>query len=316
MTSRRTHLHRTGPALLILGALGALAWLSSFLVQENEHALVMRFGAPSRTIETAGLHFQWPPPIDSVVKFDKRMRLLDPEPGEYLTRDKKNVIVDSFLAWSVVDPVDYYKSVSDSVGAEARLTDVLRAAVGDVLASYDFADIVSHEAAETDTLEAVNRDLTQAVASRAEESFGISISAARVKRLNFPQQNKMAVFRRMEAERKREAKAYRSEGAARYAEIKAETDRQAAEILAEADLSARQIRGEAEAASARIYNEAIAQDPELYRYLRSLEVLEGVLDERSLLILDSDHELSRLFAMPEPPATETGPSLDEVGGGE
>ncbi|MEM7310515.1 MAG: protease modulator HflC [Planctomycetota bacterium] len=292
-----------GPLLLLNAAgLGLLAWLCAFLVPEDEYALVMRFGAPSRTIETAGLHFKWPPPVDAVVRVDRRMSLLDPSPDEYLTRDKKNVIVDSFLAWSVVDPLLYYKSVSDRTGAEARLTELLRAAVGDVMASYDFADIISHAAESEDTLQTVNHDLTEAVAARSEASFGIAVSAARVKRLNFPQQNKLAVFRRMEAERKREANAYRSEGAARYAEIKAETDRQEAEILAEADLSARKIRGEAEAAAARIYNEAIAQDPELYRFVRSIEALEGVLDERSLLILDSDHELARLFERPEAPA--------------
>ncbi len=301
--------------LLLLVGVGLPLWLCTFLVPEDEFALVMRFGAPSRTIDTAGLHFQWPPPVDSVVRVDRRMRLLDPDPDEYLTRDKKNIIVDSFLAWSVVDPLQYYKSVSDLEGAEARLTEVLRAAAGDVLASYDFATVITHEADEADTLQKVNEDLTAAVAARSEESFGIAIAAARVKRLNFPQQNKMAVFRRMEAERKREANAYRSEGAARYAEIKAETDRQQAEILAEADLSARQIRGEAEAAATRIYNEAIAEDPDLYRFVRSIEALEGSLDERSLLILDSNHELARLFEKPEapelPPATNTPGAAEE-----
>lgn len=312
MTPGRTNAKRLGPLLLFSTGLAFLTWMCAFLVPEDEHALVMRFGAPSRTIETAGLHFKWPPPVDAVVRVDKRMKLLDPAPDEYLTRDKKNVIVDSFLAWSVVDPLLYYKSVSDRVGAEARLTDLLRAAVGDVLASHDFVDIVSHHAEDRDTLQTVNLDLTNAVASRSEESFGIAIAAARVKRLSFPQQNKLAVFRRMEAERNREANAYRSEGAARFAEIKAETDRQEAEILAEADLSARKIRGEAEAAAARVYNEAIAQDPELYRFVRSIEALEGVLDERSLLILDSNHELARLFEKPEAPPPTIPPARKGV----
>ena len=290
-----------GPLLLISTGIGLLAWMCTFVVPEDEYALVMRFGAPQRTIEQAGLKLKWPPPVDAVVSIDKRMRLLDPAPDEYLTQDKKNVIVDSFLAWSVVDPLLYYKSVNDRVGAEARLVEVLRAAVGDVLAAHNFTDVVSHEMDGEDALQTVNKNLTQAVATRCEESFGISISAARIKRLNFPQQNKMAVFRRMEAERKREANAYRSEGAARYAEIKAEADRQEAEILAEADLKARKIRGEAEALAARTYNEAIAQDPELYRFIRSIEALEGVLNERSLLILDSNHELARLFERPDAP---------------
>ena len=302
MSSTPKGTRRLGPALLFLSGLALAAWSCTIQLPENEYALVMRFGAPSRTLDEAGLHFKWPSPVDSVVRVDRRMRLLDPEADEYLTQDKKNVIVDSFLAWSVVDPLKYYKSVSDQEGAEARLTEVLRSAVGDVLASHDFADIVSHESEDEDTLQSVNLDLTEAVAARCRESFGVSIAAARVKRLNFPQQNKLAVFKRMQAEREREANAYRSEGAARYAEIKAEASRQEAEILAEADLTSRQIRGEAEASAARIYNDAIAKDPELYRFIRSIEVLEGVLDERSLLILDSNHELARLFEKPEAPA--------------
>ena len=301
MNSDQTSKRRIGPLFLAAASAGLLLWLCAFQLSESERALVMRFGAPKRTIDEAGLHFTWPPPIDTVVRVDQRMRLLDPDPDEYLTRDKKNVIVDSFLAWSIVDPLKYYKSVSDEAGAEARLTEVLRAAIGDVLASYDFAQIISYDAEGEDSLQAVNLDLTQSVASRSKEDFGIAIKAARIKRLNFPQQNKVAVFQRMEAEREREANAYRSEGSARFAEIKAETGRQEAEILAKADLEARQIRGEADAAAARIYNEAIAQDPELYRFLRSMETLEGVLDERSLLILDSNHELARLFEMPEAP---------------
>ena len=313
MTAEQPKARRLGPIVIWGAVLGGLAWVCSHVVPENEYALVMRFGAPKRTIETAGLHFVFPPPVDAVVRVDKRMRLLDPEPDEYLTQDKKNVIVDSFLAWSVVDPLVYYKSVSDQVGAEARLTDVLRAAVGDVLASHDFTDVVSHEADGGDTLEVVNEDLTRAVAVRSEESFGIAIAAARIKRLSFPQQNKIAVFRRMEAEREREANAFRSEGAAHYAEIKAETDRQKGEILADADLTARQIRGEADAEAARIYNEAIGADPDLYRFVRSIEVLEGVLDERSLLILDTDHELAKLFEKPELP---TAPAPQEGESGE
>ena len=310
MTGDRKEAKRVGPALLLFAVPAVLTWLGTFIVPEDEYALVMRMGAPSRTIDEAGLHFKWPWPIDAVVRVNRRMNLLDPGPDEYLTQDKKNVIVDSFLAWSVVNPLQYYKSVSDRTGAEDRLSEVLRAAVGDVLASYEFAGIVSHSADDADTLRAVNEDLTRAVSGRSEKSFGIAISAARIKRLNFPQQNKMAVFRRMEAERQREANAYRSEGKAHYAEIKAETDRQEAEILAEAELSARKIQGEAEAAAARIYNEAIAQDPDLYRFVRSIEALESVLDERSLLILDSDHELARLFESPELPESAAAPQQD------
>lgn len=315
MSAERKTLGGLRASVLLVGVLALVAWSSAFQVREGESALVMRFGAPSQTIEEAGLHLKWPSPIESVVRVDRRTRLLDPGSEEYLTKDQKNVIVDSFLAWSVTDPLQYYKSVSDQAGAEARLADLLRSAVGDVLASYEFTQIVSYEIDDPSPLQAVHDELTRVLAERSAQSFGITVEAARIKRLNFPQQNKVAVFRRMEAERNREASAYRSEGAARYAEIRAETDRQRAEILAEADLEARQIRGDAEAEAARIYNEAIAEDPDLYRFLRSMEVLESVLDERSLLILDSDHELAQMFTSPVAP-TEAAPRVGEAGPGD
>jgi modulator of FtsH protease HflC len=273
---------------------------SAFQVRQNQQALVMRFGAPQQTVVEPGLHFKLPAPIDTVVPIDMRMHMLDPEAGEYLTKDKKNLLVDSFLIWSVSDPLKFYKTVGSRDGAEARLDEIMRAVVGDVLSSYDFADILNTEHAESG-LQRIAADLKAATSTRASSNMGVDIHSAVIKRLNFPDQNKRAVFARMESERQAISRGFRSEGKEEYDKIKAETDRTESEMLAEARRQAAEIRGNADAEAAKIYSDAYDADPELYQFLRSLRALESSLSDDSLIILPSDHAL--LNVMKNPPST-------------
>ncbi len=282
---------------IAVGVATALVWNCTFVVEENEYGVVKRFGAPIRVAQ-AGLGFKWPVPIETVVNVSGRVNVLDPAAGEYLTQDKKNVIVDSFLAWSVTDPVQYMVSVNDRVGAEARLTDVLRSVVGDVLSSHDFSALVSHEEQEID-LDDVVAELTTAARAKAEKNFGVQVRAVRIKRLNFPTQNKQAVFKRMEAERKAFASEYRSEGLEASQRIKADADLVEAKLLAEADRKARELRGEGDAEAARIYAEAYGKDPEFYKFIRSLDALDEVLGVKSTVILPADHELLKVLDGPQ-----------------
>jgi membrane protease subunit HflC len=273
---------------------------ASFSVAEGTHAVVTRFGKPVTVVENAGLHFKLPTPIDSVVPIDMRKHLLDPEPGNYLTQDKKNLTVDSFLVWSIDDPLQFYQSVGTRGGAEARLGEVLRSVVGDVLSSYSFTDILSTDGEQTG-LARIGTDLRTAASERvAASSLGIVIESFQVKRLNFPEQNKRAVFRRMEAERQAISAGFRSEGKEEYDKIKATTDREEAQLLADARRQAATIRGEAEAEAAQIYAEAYNADPELYQFLRSLEAAENAFtQDDSLLVLPADHPLLQaLSGMP------------------
>lgn len=288
---------RIGTGLLTMAAIVAAIWACMFQVAENEYAVVARLGDPRRVIDQAGLHFKWPPPFDSVIRIDGRVHVLDPESDEYLTGDKKNVNVDSFMAWRVEDPIQFLVSVTSLRGAEARLTDVLRSVVGDVLGAHNFSTLVSSEERET-TMSGVVDRITEMVASRAKESFGVRVEVVRIKRLNFPSQNKKAVFQRMEAERSSFAAQYRSEGLEQYEKIKAEADRVEAELISEAERKAREIRGQADAEAAEIYARAYGQDPEFYEFLRSLEVLDKVLGYRSTMIVPSDHELIQVLHGP------------------
>ena len=207
------------------------------------------------------------------------------------------MIGDSFLAWSVDDPIRYMVSVANRAGAEARLTDVLRSVVGDVVSSHDFAALVSHQPQEIDLKDVVAK-VTEVARAKAEESFGIEVRAVRIKRLNFPPQNKQAVFQRMEAERKSFAAAFRSEGLEKSQKIKADADLVEAKLLAESERKARELRGQADAEAARIYADAYGKDAELYRFLRSLEALDEVLGVKSTVILPADHELVKVLDGP------------------
>lgn len=283
--------------VLLLLAGGLLAWSSSFQVAENEYAIVARFGDPQRTVSEAGLHFKWPAPVDTVYRIDGRMHVLDPEPEERLTSDKKNLIVDAFLVWSVADPETFWVSLGNRTGAEGRLIHVIRSVTDDVISRHPFAALVSIEEQDFGH-EELMAELTRQASERTRAEFGVEVHALRVKRLAFPSQNKQAVFDRMEAEREAFAATYRAEGVEQYDTIKSETELTRTKLLAEAGRQAESLRGEARAEAIRIYAEAIAEDPELYDFLRSLEVLEEGLSDGSTIVLPADHPLLQVFTDP------------------
>lgn len=307
--------------LAILAALGALGFaLCTVQVQEGTAVIVSRFGDPRQTLTEPGLHFKLPPPIDVAIPVDTRIHILDPESAEYLTSDKKNVIIDSFLAWRVTDPRKFHVSVRDRRRAEQQLSDLLRSVVGDVLGGHPFSSLVSidptaaeqtaddpespgaqGEEAGRESLVLITDEITAGTIARASDSLGVEIVAARIKRLNFPVQNRSAVFRRMEAEREATAAGFRSEGVELYEKIKAETDRMEAELLAEAGRRAAEIRGDGDAQATRIYADAVSSDPELYEFLRALEVADEVLGEKTTLILPADHFLMKALQGPAVP---------------
>jgi membrane protease subunit HflC len=245
-------------AVVLLGAL--LLWGSAFAVPETEYVLVTRFGDPRRVIETPGLHFKWPAPIDQTIRIDRRTRVLDPEAGEFLTSDKKNVLVDCFLVWKVADPRRFLVSVTDRRGAEARLTDMLRSEVGGVIGSHPLSRLVSI-GSETPGIRSVNEEISRRVAARTGDGLGIEIASVRIKRLNFPRQNKEAVFARMAAERHRIAKQYRSEGEEEAEKLRIKADRERADLLNEAKRVAEETRGQADAEATRAYAAAYGEAP-------------------------------------------------------
>ena len=253
--------------------------------------MVTRFGRPVRTYTTPGLRFRIPF-VDQIVRLDARLLMTEPPAAEYLTLDKKNVVARTFLTWRLEDPLRYLQTVQLRDAAEARLAAVTSSEIGAAFGSVPFDALVSTEADKM-RLGAIIDQVEQRVRDTAAREYGVKLVSLRVERLAFPQQNEASVFQRMRAERQRIAKQFRSEGEEQSLKIRAEADRERARILAEADRKASEIRGQAEAEAARIYADALAADPDFYRFVRTLEAYDKIIDKDTTVILPADSPLMR-----------------------
>lgn len=276
---------------LVLFAL-VLLMRTVFTLDETEYAVVTQFGRPVRTLAAAGLKAKWP--WQSLLTFEKRLMVYNPRPSEFLTRDKKNIVVDNYVCWRVADPNRFLQTVNDLTGAEMRLHDTVWAAAAAALGNTDLAALVSTKPEEVRVPE-VMRQITEQCRARSLEQYGIEIVDVRMKRLNLPTQNRESVFARMRAERERIARQYRAEGEAEALKIRAEADREKSRILSESYAEAERIRGDGDAQSTKIYAEAYSRDPKFYKLVRTLEAYKKVIDPNTTAILSSDSELLRLL---------------------
>lgn len=281
--------------LVILAGIGLLAWSIVFPVQEYEAVMVTQFGRPVGDIITdPGAHLKMP--YQRLVRFDLRLRLFDPPPSEYLTQDKKNVVVDTFLTWRIREPATFLAATAgDPLRTERNLQDFLGSELSKQLGLVPLSALLTVEEGHSHYDE-LSEALVTACREHAEERFGIELNDLRLKRLGFPQQNRQAVFERMKEERKREAKAYRAQGEEEAIKIRADAERQRAEILATAREEGEKLRGTAEAKAIQLYSAAHTKDPEFYEFVRSLEAYTKVLGEQSTLIFSSTAPFFRVLS--------------------
>ena len=282
--------------ILSIAALALIAlivlWRTFFTVDETRFAIVTQFGRPVRAIASAGLKMKWP--WQSLLNFEKRLMVYNPRPSEFLTKDKKNVVVDNYVCWRIADPNRFLQTVNDLTGAEMRLHDTVWAAAAAALGNTDLSALVSTKPEEVRVSE-VMKQVTEATRARALEQYGIEIVDVRMKRLNLPTQNRESVFARMRAERERIARQYRAEGEAEALKIRAEADQEKSRILSESYREAERIRGDGDAQSTKIYAEAYSRDPKFYKLVRTLEAYKKVIDPNTTAILSSDSELLKLL---------------------
>ena len=269
-----------------------LLYLSLFIVPETEIALVTQFGRPVAEHRDAGLKFKWP--FQGLTRIDKRLHLYNPRPSEYLTRDKKNLLVENCVLWEVEDPLLFLRTVGDRIGAEMRLHDIVWSAVSAALGQTELSDLVATDAEQV-RLGTLMKNLTRECSQIARQRYGIGIATVDIKRINLPSQNRESVFARMRAERERIAKQYRAEGEEEARKIRAEADRAAEEILSSAYRQAEIIRGEGDAEATRVYGEAFSRDPDFYQMVRTLEAYRKILDEKTTAVLSADSELLKLL---------------------
>jgi membrane protease subunit HflC len=269
-----------------------LAYLTFFPVRETEFVLVTQFGRPIRTITEAGLSAKWP--YQTAIYFDRRLRAYNPRPSEFLTRDKKNIVIESYVVWKIADPGRFVQTVGDSAAGEMRLHDIVWSGLAAALGTHDLDAIVGTEPGKVQTA-AMLDSLTALTDHAALEQYGINVVDVRIKRLNLPEQNKQSVYARMRAERERIARQYRAEGEEQALSIRADADRQREEILSVAYKQAETIKGQGDAESTRIYGHAYSQNPAFYKLTRTLESYKKVLDDKTTAILSSDSELLKIL---------------------
>jgi len=286
--------------LTVIG-LVVLFWLSTsiFMVQATESAILTRFASPQAQVYQPGAHLKFPWPIDKVIRFDRRLLVFNHEPTEFLTQDKKNLLVDSFAVWKIADEHKFLATVRNRSGADARLLDILTAATGEVVGKYPLSNFINIEA-ENVKLNEINGKITEAVARPAREDYGVEIVDVRINAFNFPAQNRASVIKRMQAERDRIATRYRSEGDEEALKIEAGTDLEKRKIIAEAKRKAETIRGRGEAEAIKIYGAAYAADPDFYRFLRKLEAYDKIIDPNTTIFLRSDSDLWRMIERGSP----------------
>jgi membrane protease subunit HflC len=275
-----------------VAAILVLWYLTFFSVRETEFVLVTQFGRPVRTVTEAGLNVKWP--FQTAIYFDRRLRAYNPRPSEFLTRDKKNVVIENYVVWKIQDPNRFVETVGDATAAEMRLHDIIWSGLSAALGTHDLDSLVGTEPGRVQTA-AMLDDLTALTGRAALEQYGISVVDVRIKRLNLPEQNKQSVYARMRAERQRIARQYRAEGEEQALSIRADADRQKEEILSLAYKQAENIKGQGDAESTRIYGQAYSKNPGFYKLVRTLESYKKVLDDKTTAILSSDSELLKVL---------------------
>lgn len=288
-----------GMALGLLAAL-VLVGFSLFTVDERELAILFRLGRIVRTDFDPGLHLKLPF-VENVRKFERRLMLLDAEPERFLTSEKKNVVVDSFVKWRIGDVARYYRAVrGDELQAQVRLAQVLKDNLRSEFGKRTIQEVISGERSQI-------MDIVTRKVDRDARELGIRVVDVRLKRIDLPEDVSDSVFRRMEAERARVARQWRSRGAEAAERIRADADRRRTELLAAAYRDAERIRGEGDAKAAAIYARAFAKDREFYDFYRSLEAYRAVFkDRRDVLLLSPESQFFRYLrdADPRPAGAE------------
>jgi membrane protease subunit HflC len=275
-----------GIILVIVGLVGSA---SVFVVQEQQLALLLRLGEIVDADFEPGLHFKIPI-IQDVTKFDKRIQTLDAPPEQFLTVEKKFVVVNSFAKWRISDVAQYFRSTRGNADATARLLSArINAALRDEFGKRTVQEVVSGERAEI--METLAKEANDNAAD-----LGVEIVDVRIKQIDFNENISENIFERMRTERQRVAAELRAQGAEEAEKIQADADRQRIEIVSDSYRQAEQLRGEGDARAAEIYANAFEQDSDFYAFWRSLTAYRDVFsDGSSMMVLDPESEFFRFF---------------------
>lgn len=276
----------------VVVTLALLAVQALYIIPEGQQGLVFQFGEPVRVVTEPGLYIKTPL-IQDMVRLDKRILGTVPQTAEYLTLDKKRLLVDHVSRWQITDPLLFYRTVRTEQAAMARLDQVIAGRLREEIARHNFIDVVR---LKRDSIMAVVTDGARSPA----ETFGITLVDVRIQRIDLPTEVQASVFSRMQAERERIAKRYRAEGEERAHEIRASAEKEREIILATAYGQSQVLRGEGDAEAALVTALAFGQDLEFYGLVRRLEVYQKILGHGSTIVLPPASDLLRYLESPAP----------------
>jgi membrane protease subunit HflC len=271
-------------------ALAAIIFYAmAIVVAEGQAVLVTRFGRPLRAATQTGLHWKLPWPIDRALLLDMRRRVYETGHTEMLTRDKKNIIARTFVVWRIGDPLAFVQAIGSETGAEGKLDGLLTNAAIGTLGGHDLSALVSTNPSDLQ-VDQIESELLASTAPVALRSYGVTIEQIRLERVALPEENVTAVFEQMRAERRQFAAKFEAEGEREASRIRSEADLEAARIRAKGDEERARIKGESAAQVAKTYADAHRVNPELYKFTRSLESLDKLVNGGTSLILRTDSE--------------------------
>ena len=258
---------------------------ATYVVPEWQQAIVTQFGQPIRTVREPGLYWKVPL-LHTVTVFDKRVLAADTGGAEYLTLDKKRLLIDHISRWSIVDPLQFFRTVRNERGAMARLDDIITARLRQEIAKETFQQIIREK-------REVIMETVTAEARQLATPFGIRVIDVRVKRADLPPEVQASVFARMQAERQRIALRYRAEGEEKGREIRARADKEKEIILAKAYQESQGLRGTGDAQATAVTGQAFGQDAGFYGFVRRLETYEKVFSPDTTIVLRPDSDFLR-----------------------
>lgn len=275
--------------IILLGFVLVMGLFSLFTVDEREKAILLRLGKIESTDFEPGLHFKIPF-INNVRKFDGRVLTMDAEPETFLTAEKKNVVVDAFVKWRIADVGTYFTAMGgDERMANVRLSQIIKDGLREEFARRTIQDVISGERAEIMNIATVSAD-------KKSKEFGVEVIDVRIMRIDLKGEVSDAVYRRMEAERTRVAKDFRSKGAEQAERIRADADKQRTVIIAEAYREAELLRGQGDAKASEIYAKAYSKDREFYAFYRSLMAYRGSFKgKEDIMVIKPDADFFRYF---------------------
>ena len=269
---------------LIIGGVIAIVILSSsmFTVHMTQNAVVLELSKPKEIITEPGLYFKIPF-LQKVRYFSKQLLDNDSNPTEVITKDKKNLLVDNFTMFKIVDPLKFLETVRGERSARARLDDIIYSELRVEIGTHDLHDVV------TETRDSIMAKVTKEANIKAAE-YGIEVVEVRIKRTDLPPEVANSIFNRMRTERERIAMEYRSEGKEEATKIRAETDKEKTILVAEAYKEEQIVRGEGDAMATKIYADAFNKDQKFYTFMRSMEAYKKSLKTDTTLLMSEDSD--------------------------